>query len=520
MTIERPAEPAPAGAGVAASAVGGAVLLAEGVAKRFGTTQALRAARLEVRAGEVHGLVGANGAGKSTLVKILSGVHGADAGRIGIGDWRGAGTTTRLAHQHGLATIYQDPSLVPTLGAVENVVLGEEHTRGRMILDRGAGRRAARAVLERVGLADTGRPAGAMSPAEQQLLEIAKALYRDARAVIMDEPTAALGETERSRLFDVIRGLRDHGVGVLYISHRLDEVLRVCDRVTVMRNGEHVTTRPAEELDEAGIVHLMIGRALERVRTGTGERGAVALSARGLGQGARLRDIDLAVHEGEVVGLTGLVGSGRSRLVRVLFGAEGFDRGEVELFGRPYRPRSPREAIARGVGLVPEDRKRDGLLLDMSAADNVTLARMPCRAGVVRRRLERAIVRGWINRLGVQPPVPSMRAAYLSGGNQQKLVVGKWLHADARLLLFDEPGQAVDVAAKAQILAAIRDLAAEGRAVLVVSQEVEELQQVADRVLVMRHGRLVGELARSEVTEARVVALAMGRLAETGVPDE
>jgi ABC-type sugar transport system ATPase subunit len=214
------------------------------------------------------------------------------------------------------------------------------------------------------------------------------------------------------------------------------------------------------------------------------------------------------------------VGSGRSRLVRVLFGAEGFDRGEVELFGRPYRPRSPREAIARGVGLVPEDRKRDGLLLDMSAADNVTLARMPCRAGVVRRRLERAIVRGWINRLGVQPPVPSMRAAYLSGGNQQKLVVGKWLHADARLLLFDEPGQAVDVAAKAQILAAIRDLAAEGRAVLVVSQEVEELQQVADRVLVMRHGRLVGELARSEVTEARVVALAMGRLAETGVPDE
>ena len=492
------------------------VLRAEGLIKRYGATTALAGAELAVRAGEVHGLVGANGAGKSTLVKSLSGAVRPDAGTLGIADWDGPSVTPRHAQELGLATIYQDPSLVPTLGPAENIVLGRERTRGGL-LPRDRQRPDVQAVLDRVGLQlDPSTPAGALKPADQQLLEIAKALYRNARVIIMDEPTAALGPAEGRRLLGVIDALRRDGVAIVYISHRLDEVLATCDRITVMRDGRHVRTDDAADLTEDALVRAMIGHEVLRLTADGAVRGKVALEAISISQGKRLTGVSLRLHEGEVVGLTGLVGSGRSRLARILFGAEPSDGGEMLLGGQRYAPRSPADAIAAGVGLIPEDRKRDALLMHLSNAKNVTLSRLPAgRLGVLNARRERSIAARWLDRLQVEPRSTSAAPITLSGGNQQKIAIARWLHADARILIFDEPGQGVDVGAKEHILRAIRELAAEGRAVLVISEELDELVQVADRVLVMRRGRIAGELGRDEVTEHRVLELAMGSLNES-----
>lgn len=488
-----------------------AVLRADGLVKRFGVTTALDHAAFAVGAGEVVGLVGANGAGKSSLVKVLSGALTPDAGEIAVGGRTLRALTPRLAQRLGIATIYQDPSLVPTLGLAENIVLGREPSRAHVALARRREREAARRCLERVGLADErGLTAGDLAPAGQQLLEIAKALHRESRLVIMDEPTAALGEAESARLFEVIGSLTEAGVAVVYISHRLDEVLELSDRVVVMRDGRDVLDARAEGLDEDALVRHMIGHDVARLEVAARARGAVALRVRGLGQGQRIRDVSFEVHEGEVLGITGLVGSGRSRLARIVFGAERADRGEMTLFGAAYDPHGPRDAIRRGVGFVPEDRKRDALLMELAAAKNITLARPTTHGGLVRLGEERRAAMRWIDRLEVTPRSSAALPRQLSGGNQQKLVIARWLHAGARLVILDEPGQGVDIGAKEQILRAVRELAEQGRAVIVVSQELEELQQVADRVLVMRRGAIAGELRAAELTEERVVSLAMG----------
>ncbi len=494
-------------------------LVAEDVVKEYGATCALRGATLSVRAGEVHGLVGANGAGKSTLVKVLSGAVRPNGGVIGIGTWRGGHVTPRQAQALGLACIYQDASLVPTLGLVENVKLGRESGVG--ILRRRRDRAECEAVLRRVGLDPWSRAlAGALKPADQQLLEIAKALHRDARVLIMDEPTAALGAEESRRLFEVIASLRADGVAVVYISHRLEDVLAVCDRITVMRDGRCAETMPAAGTTEAQLIRAMIGHDIRRVRVESAQRGEPLLEVRGLGQGTRVHDVSLTLHAGEVVGLTGLVGSGRSRLARMLFGCEPADRGEMLLDGRPYRPATPADAIGRGVALVPEDRKRDALLLSLSAAKNITLARMDAGpGGVLRLARERRSAGELMHRLQVKPRSPSALPLHMSGGNQQKVSIARWLHARSRVLILDEPGQGVDLGAKESILTTIRELAAEGRAILVISQEVEELQQVADRLLVMHRGRIAGELAGEDITEHRVVELAVGGSADARTPE-
>lgn len=492
-----------------------AALVVVDARKAFGLTKALDGASIAVYPGEVHGLVGANGAGKSTLVKAVSGAFNLDSGTLRIGDYEGVSITPRDAHRHGLATIYQDTSLVPTLGLAENIVLGRESSRIGF-LDQRRDRAAVRRSLERVGLSNRRNlPAGHLSPADQQLLEIAKALYREASVVLMDEPTASLGGVETERLFRVIASLKADGVGVVYISHKLREVLEVCDRVTVMRDGRTVATTPVAELDEDKLVRQMIGHELKRAERMESRRGDVVLSVRGVGQGTRLSDIDLDVHAGEVLGIAGLVGSGRSRLARVLFGAEAFDRGEITLGGRPYRPASPHQAIRAGVGLVPQDRKRDGLHLHMSGADNIAMTHFPSTAGLIRRRAEYAAAAHWIDYLQIKIGSPADPPVSLSGGNQQKISIARWLHADAKLMIFDEPGQAVDVGAKAEIFRAIRDIAANGCAVIVISEDVEELQQVVDRALVMRVGRVSGELARDQIDEEHVIALAMGAAKST-----
>lgn len=491
----------------------------------FGSTRALDGMSLEVLPGEVHGLVGANGAGKSTLVKAVSGALKLDSGLIRIRDFEAETVTPREAQRHGLATIYQDPSLVPTLGLTENIVLGRESSRVGF-LNHGIDREAVNTSLKRVGLKRRRNLVAAqLTPADQQLLEIAKALYREAAVVLMDEPTAALGGKERDRLFEVIGSLKADGVGILYISHNLGEVLDVCDRVTVMRDGRNVATTDSDELDEDKLVQQMIGRALERTERVESARGDVTLSVRNLGQqGGRLSDISFEVHAGEVLGITGLVGSGRSRLARVLFGVEKFDQGSMTLTGDDYRPGSPHAAISAGVGLVPQDRKQDGLHLRMSGADNIVMTEFPTTGGFVRRKEENADAMEWIDYLDIKTPSPAVQPISLSGGNQQKVAIARWLNAHAKVLIFDEPGQAVDVRAKAEIFRAVRDIASQGCAVIVISEEVEELVQVVDRTLVMRAGRISGELPHEQIDEENVVALAMGtnrpKKEEVGVENE
>lgn len=500
------------------------VLVVADAHRAFGSTRALDGMSLEVVPGEVHGLVGANGAGKSTLVKAVSGALKLDSGSIRIGDFEAGTVTPREAQRHGLATIYQDPSLVSTLGLTENIVLGRESSRVGF-LNRRIDREAVNASLKRVGLKRRRNLVAAnLTPADQQLLEIAKALYREASVVLMDEPTAALGGKERDRLFAVIESLKADGVGIVYISHNLGEVLDVCDRVTVMRDGKRVATTAADELDEDKLVRQMIGRVLVQTERVESTRGEVALSVRNLGQNSRLTDISFDVHEGEVLGITGLVGSGRSRLARVLFGVEPFDRGEMLLAGEEYRPGSPHAAISAGVGLVPQDRKRDGLHLHMSTADNVVMTHFPTSGGIVRRKAENADAMKWIDYLDIKTPSPAAQPVSLSGGNQQKVAIARWLNAHAKVLIFDEPGQAVDVGAKAEIFRAVRDIASRGRAVIVISEEIEELVQVVDRTLVMRAGQISGELPYDEIDEENVVALAMGankpKKEEVGVENE
>lgn len=488
------------------------VLRAESLVKHFGATTALDHANFSVKAGEVVGLVGANGAGKSTLIKTLSGALTPDEGMIRVQGESFDLLTPRLAQEHGIATIYQDPSLVPTLGLVENIVLGREPRRAGFLLSARRARAAAQVCLDRVGLVDrSGLTAGDLSPAGKQMLEIAKALHRESRVVFMDEPTAPLGEAESQRLFELIKSLTASGIGVVYISHRLDEVLAVSDRITVMREGRDVFDGPAADLDESDLIRYMIGHDVTRLKRESRQLGDVALSLRGIGQGTRIKDVDFEVRSGEVVGITGLVGSGRSRLARLMFGAERPDRGEMTLFGEPYAPRSPHDAISQGLGYVPEDRKVDALLMDQTAAKNLTLAKMPARGGtVLRLRQERTSAKKWIDRLEVKPRSTTTPPRQLSGGNQQKLAIGRWLHADSKVMILDEPGQGVDIGAKEQILRVIRELADQGRAVVVVSQELEELEQVADRVVVMRRGEIAGELSAEELSEERVVSLSMG----------
>lgn len=487
-------------------------LATAGLRKSYGANRALRGVDFTFAAGQVHGLVGANGAGKSTLVKSLSGAIRPDGGTISVGTWAGPALTPRLAQHHGIATIYQDPGLAPSLGLVENVLLGHERSRYGIFLGTSKQKRRVVECLEQVGLRralDT--TAGSLSPAEQQLLQIAKAIFRQASTVIMDEPTASLGEIDRQQLFAVVRAMRERGVAVIYVSHHLQEVLDLCDVVSVMRGGEVVLHAQAAELTVSDLVTAMIGHEISPKVLSRRSLGAVALQCSGLTQTPGLHDISFEVRAGEILGISGLVGSGRSRLARALFGIERLDSGEMTVFGEPYSPRSPSDAITRGIGLVPEDRKRDALLMYLSAAQNITLPRLPVRLGMLLMLgREKTIAADWVRRLSIHPPSYRTPPIGLSGGNQQKLVIARWISAGSRILILDEPGQGVDVGARDQILDAVRGIAETGTAVILISQEIEELQQVADRVLVMRKGCVAGELSREQISENNVIPLAMG----------
>ena len=483
------------------------------VTKRFPGVVALDAVDLVVRAGRVHALVGENGAGKSTLLKIVAGADRPDGGTIELDGAPVHFSAPRDALNVGVTVIYQELSLVPQLSAEANIFLGMEPSRYGVLDGRVAASRA-RDALQSLGADfDPRSPAGELSIAEQQLVELARALARDARLIALDEPTAALSQVETARLFEQIRRLCARDIAVIFVSHRLEEVRRIADELTVLRDGRRVFSGSAAGLEDADIIRHMVGRDVEyaRLPSAAPPVGAPWLEATALGSGRSFADVTLAVRRGEIVGLAGLVGAGRTEVARCLAGADPHDAGTMTLGGAPYRPASPRDAIARGVVYLPEDRKTQGLVLGMSVRENVTLATLQAFSawGVVRSQLERDAAGRQTRAVELRPPDIEREAGTLSGGNQQKVVLAKWLLADADLLIFDEPTRGVDVAAKAELHHLIRSLADAGKAVLVISSELPEVLALADRIVVMREGRVAGELPGSGATAEAVLSLAL-----------
>jgi rhamnose transport system ATP-binding protein len=489
------------------------------VHKSFGGVRALRGVELVLRRGEVHALVGENGAGKSTLVRILGGVHQPDEGEVLTG-----GKAVHLhgpadARNRGIAVIYQEPTLFPDLDVAENIYMGRQ-SRNRLGIDWREMYREVDELLASFGVAmDARTPVQGLSVADQQLVEIAKALSLDAQVVVMDEPTAALSSREIEQLFGIVRGLRDRGVSVLFISHRLEEVFELGDVVTVLRDGEHVITTPAAELDASTLIRHMVGRELgELFPKEAVEIGEPLLEVRGLARRGVFRDISFTLRRGEILGLAGLVGAGRTEVARALFGIDPVDAGEVLLDGKPVTIKSPPDAVAAGMAFVPEDRQHQGLVLEMAIEQNTTLPilRRLTRLGLVQRRRERAVAREYADRLQVRAAGLEQPATALSGGNQQKVVLAKWLATDPAILILDEPTRGIDIGTKAEVHRIISRLAGQGLAILLISSELPEVLAMADRVLVMHEGRLTGEFSHEEADQERIMHAATGQEAEHG----
>jgi ABC-type sugar transport system ATPase subunit len=488
-----------------------------GVRKRYEATLALRDVDLTVGAGEVHALAGENGAGKSTLIKVLAGAVRRDAGTIALDGAPVEFSTPLAARAAGIRVVYQEFSLVPSVSVTENVLLGRMPSRaaGWWIDWPSAHRRAAEAIAS-LGfeVPDVRRRVGALPVSQRQMIEIAKAMLERPRILILDEPSAVLSTRDLERLFAAIRSLRQSGATVIYVSHRLDEVFAIADRITVLKDGARVDTVRTAEVDQGGLVRMMVGRPLGEIYPRRIPRAPAdpILVIRGLGRRKAFSDVSLELAPGEIVGISGLVGSGRSEVVRAISGADRPDAGTMTLAGQPYSPRSPADGLRAGVAMLSEDRARDGLVPAMSVRDNLSLAsyaRM-ARLGVLRRRIQAALVNDQVRALNVRTASVAAPVKRLSGGNQQKALVGRWLMRGARVLLLDEPTRGVDVGAKAEIYRIVAQLAEGGMGILLVSSELPEILGMSDRILVMRGGRIVGQFHRGQATEERLLAAAAG----------
>ncbi|GHF33416.1 rhamnose transport system ATP-binding protein [Amycolatopsis bartoniae] len=491
------------------------LLEVRGVTKSFGAVAAVAGVSFPLYAGEAHALVGENGAGKSTIVKMLAGVHRPDSGTLLVDGEPVEFSSPADAKAAGIAVIYQEPTLFPDLTVAENIVMGR-HPRGRLgMIDRGSIRAEAEALFKRLGVRiDPSRPARGLSIADQQIVEIAKALSADARVLVMDEPTAALSLVEVERLFSVARALREEGAAIMFISHRFEEITQLCQRVTIMRDGRHVSTDPIDGLTVDEMVRRMVGRELDALFPKQDvEPGEVVLEVEGLTREGVFRDVSFSVRAGEIVAFAGLVGSGRSEVVQAVFGVDERDAGTVKLAGKPLRPHSPRTAMAAGMALVPEDRRQQGLVMDLSIERNVTLPRSRAlsKLGFLFGGGERREALNWTQRLQTKYGRLGDPVGTLSGGNQQKVVLAKWLAMAPKVLIVDEPTRGIDVGTKAEVHRLMSSLAAEGVAVVMVSSELPEVLGMADRVLVMREGHLVAEIPRAEATEDSVMFAAMGQ---------
>jgi rhamnose transport system ATP-binding protein len=491
-----------------------ALLRLTAVSKAFAGVRALREVSFDLRPGEVHALVGENGAGKSTLIRVVTGAHRPDAGTVEIAGKPLVKADPLLARELGIAPIYQQPALFPDLTVAENLALGQEPGGSWRRIDWKARRRKAEEMLARVGARiDKEALAGSLRMAEQQLVEIARALGARARVLLMDEPTAALAEPEAERLLELVRELRGEGVGIVYISHRLGEVARIADRVTVLRDGAVVATRTTGETTEAELIRLMVGRELTAVFPKREvPRGDVVLEARKLGSAAAgVNDATFSVRTGEILGIAGLVGSGRTELARTLFGLEPADAGVLLLRGAAVTVAAPSRAVELGLAYVPEDRRRHGVVPEMSVVHNTTLAvlRDMARGLLLDTNRERALATDFVSRFAIKTASLDSAVATLSGGNQQKVALARWLATKPTVLVLDEPTQGVDVGAKAEIHKLMVDLAERGLAIVMISSELPEVLGMSDRIAVMRAGTIVATLDRSAATPEGVIALAL-----------
>jgi rhamnose transport system ATP-binding protein len=485
------------------------------VSKAFGAVQALQDVTLELHAGELHGLAGENGAGKSTVVKTFAGVYRPDSGAVLVDgepvDFHGPAD----AQQAGVAVIYQEPMLFPDLSVAENIFMGRQ-PRGRLRrIDRRAMHAETAGLFKRLGVAlDPQQPARGLSIADQQVVEIAKAISLNARVLIMDEPTAALTGQEVARLFAVTRALGEQGCAVLFISHRLEEIFELCQSVTTLRDGRLIATEAVADLTADDLVQRMVGRELDvmypKHDVGAGE---VALKVSRLTREGVFTDVSFEVRRGEIVALAGLVGAGRSEVARAIFGVDRWDGGHVEVAGRALPAASPSAAMSAGVALVPEDRRQQGLVMELSIERNIGLTQLRSirRGPFVSRRIERDRAADWALRLRLKFSRIADAVGVLSGGNQQKVVLAKWLATEPSVLIVDEPTRGIDVGTKAEVHRLLSELAAEGLAVLMISSELPEVLGMADRILVMHEGSLVAEIPRGEATEEKVMAAATGR---------
>ena len=491
------------------------LLRATGITKSFAGVHALRGVSFELRPGEVHALVGENGAGKSTLVKIITGAYQPDEGRLEVAGQPVIAHDPVKARALGIAAIYQQPALFPDLSVAENMALGVEPGGVWRRIRWGRRRQRARQLLDRVSAAiDPEAAVRDLTMPEQQLIEIARALGAGARILIMDEPTASLSEREVIKLFRVIRDLRAQRVGIVYISHRLEELFEIGDRVTVLRDGEEAGTYRLAYIDRGKLIRQMVGRELSSVYPKTSDsarRCVLELSGVGCRESG-VRGVDLALRAGEIVGLAGLVGAGRTELASTLFGLTPADAGVIRVHGKPAAVRSPAQAMQLGIAYLPEDRRRHGVILDMPLTGNITLATLSqiAKFGLLNFRHERALAETYVRRLGIKTDSVDAPVGNLSGGNQQKVALARWLAASPSILILDEPTQGVDVGAKGEIYRLMSDLAARGMAILMISSELPEILGMSDRIAVMHAGSLVGVRERAHAEQEQIMALALG----------
>jgi ribose transport system ATP-binding protein len=491
------------------------VLEMRDITKRFPGVLALDKAQLQLRPGEVHCLLGENGAGKSTMMKILAGAQQKDDGAILLDGEEVQITSPHHAQQLGISMIYQEFNLSPYLSVAENIFLGREPRIGRSpFIDWRRMYTDAREILSRIRVdLDVKRPVNELSIAQQQMVEIAKALSVNAKIIVMDEPSATLTDHELVALFELIKNLRRQGIGIIYISHRLEEVFEIGSRVTVMRDGQHVGTHDCCDLKREDIIHMMVGRELkDEYPKELFPLGKEKLRVEGITRAGAFRDVSFTLHTGEIVGLTGLVGAGRTEVARAIFGADRITAGKIFLDGKEITVTSPRDAIAQGIGLLTEDRKNQGLVLGMTVRENTTLANLDSlmKGPFIDRRQERAIAEEYVKELHIKTPSIEQTAQNLSGGNQQKVVLAKWLYTQSRVLIFDEPTRGIDVGAKVEIYKLMNELVRKGVAVLMISSELPEVLGMCDRILVMHEGKLSGELPRAQASQEAIMRLATG----------
>ena len=483
-----------------------------GIRKSFPGVLALSDVSLKLHRGEVLALMGENGAGKSTLIKTLGGAHRPDAGTIAIDGTPVDLTSPMAAIEAGIGVIYQEFNLVPALTAWENIFLGREQTG--LFVDRSDERSRATALFERLGVnVPLDIPSRQLSIAQQQLVEIAKALSQDARILVMDEPSAALTPQEVRSLFAIIRELRSQGIGIIYISHRLDEIFEIADAITVLRDGQYAGDAPTSEITRQQLIELMVGRSIENeFPKQAADIGDIRLVVTGLCRGATVSNVSFEVRRGEVLGLTGLVGAGRTELVRLIFGADTRDAGQIALDGRVLNINSPGDAIRAGICLLTEDRKSQGLVLCRSVRENFGLPNVQHLSayGVMQQKQERAAFSVFVDTLRIRIPHQEQLAGNLSGGNQQKVVLAKWLQQNAEVLIFDEPTRGIDVGAKHEIYQLMNDLTAQGKSIIMISSELPEVLGMSDRILVMHEGRITGEISDvASTTQEEVMELAI-----------